>query len=256
MCVVGLYILPIVHYRLYVMAKTDIIGHRGAAGLALENTKSSFKKAVEVGAHTFEFDVRMTRDGQFVVCHDDTLGRVSNSTASIKSITYDELKRIPLWNNEHVPLLSDVLEIARAYSIRVIVEIKIEIQTDAHLENLCQILDEYEDLTITVASFKHATIATMQKIRPDYRFYLAENRHPITAIRKARATKVQGIDLNYKLLNPLTYCLARYWKLEIMIFTVNSLLLGRIIRLLYPAVAMCTNYPDRFIAQTARQEES
>lgn len=225
------------------MAKTDIIGHRGAAGLALENTMASFRKAVEVGVQTIELDVHVTRDGQFVICHDADLARISNSDAVIAAHTYNELKTFPLHNGDPVPLLKEVLEFARSHQLAVIVEVKV----DTHLEVLCKLLDTYPDLKMTIASFNHATVAELQKLRPQYRFYLAEKRHPFGAVRKARSLGVQGIDLNFKFMNPITYWLALLWRLEIMVYTVDSPVVGRILTLLYPGVAICTNHPERFI---------
>lgn len=53
----------------------EIVGHRGAAGLAPENTLASFEAAVAAGADRIEFDVRRTFDGQAVVFHDLTVDR-------------------------------------------------------------------------------------------------------------------------------------------------------------------------------------
>jgi glycerophosphoryl diester phosphodiesterase len=50
--------------------KIDIIGHRGAAGLAPENTLSAFKKACEIGVDAVELDVLLTADSNIVVHHD------------------------------------------------------------------------------------------------------------------------------------------------------------------------------------------
>ncbi|MBI4049613.1 MAG: glycerophosphodiester phosphodiesterase [Candidatus Doudnabacteria bacterium] len=52
-----------------------IIGHRGASGLAPENTVSSFKKAQELGVNMVEMDLRMDRHGRIVVAHDEDFGR-------------------------------------------------------------------------------------------------------------------------------------------------------------------------------------
>jgi glycerophosphoryl diester phosphodiesterase len=54
------------------------IAHRGARGLAPENTIDAFRKAVELGSDMIEFDVHLSRDGHAVVVHDDTLVRCSD----------------------------------------------------------------------------------------------------------------------------------------------------------------------------------
>jgi glycerophosphoryl diester phosphodiesterase len=225
------------------MTKVQIIGHRGAAGTELENTMPSFTKAIEFGVKTIEFDVHITKDNRFVVCHDESLIRVSNTHKRIKDLTYAELSEITLHNGTHVPLLEEVLLLARKHRTAVIVEVKIR----RELEALCELLDAFSDLDMIVASFKHDAIAAIRKLRPDCQLYLAEGHHPIEVLQKTRAVKAQGIDLNYKLLNPLTYLMAKRWNLKIMVYTVNNPFIQRCISFFYPDVAICTDHPERFI---------
>ena len=58
--------------------KTKVWAHRGASGYSPENTLDAFRKAVEMGADGIELDVQMTKDGELVVIHDETIDRVSN----------------------------------------------------------------------------------------------------------------------------------------------------------------------------------
>jgi glycerophosphoryl diester phosphodiesterase len=55
-----------------ISGKVDIIGHRGAAGLAPENTLAAFKKACKLGMDAVELDVFLTADSTIVVHHDYT----------------------------------------------------------------------------------------------------------------------------------------------------------------------------------------
>lgn len=55
-----------------------ILAHRGGAGLAPENTMAAFEHAAELGVHGFEIDVRLTKDEEVIVFHDETLGRTSD----------------------------------------------------------------------------------------------------------------------------------------------------------------------------------
>jgi glycerophosphoryl diester phosphodiesterase len=55
-----------------------LIAHRGASAYAPENTLSAFEKGIRMGAHMFELDVHVSKDGQLVVVHDDTLNRCSD----------------------------------------------------------------------------------------------------------------------------------------------------------------------------------
>jgi hypothetical protein len=71
-----------------------IIGHRGAAGLAPENTLASFKKAYELDVDMIEFDVRLTKDNIPVLMHDSRLGRTHHSRQSINNLTHIEIKKL------------------------------------------------------------------------------------------------------------------------------------------------------------------
>ena len=51
----------------------DLQGHRGARGLAPENTLPGFERALAVGVHTLELDIGLTRDGVVVISHDPRL---------------------------------------------------------------------------------------------------------------------------------------------------------------------------------------
>ncbi len=70
-----------------------IIGHRGASGLAPENTMASFDLARSMGADAFELDVRLTADGVPVVLHDATLDRTTDGTGPVATRTWAELQQ-------------------------------------------------------------------------------------------------------------------------------------------------------------------
>ena len=70
-----------------------IIGHRGAKGIAPENSLSGFKKAVELGTDAVELDVHLSKDNQLVVFHDMDLKRLTGQKILIKQLTFRELKK-------------------------------------------------------------------------------------------------------------------------------------------------------------------
>ncbi|MBI2359927.1 MAG: glycerophosphodiester phosphodiesterase [Deltaproteobacteria bacterium] len=75
-------------------SKPRIIGHRGAAGEAPENTLSSFQKAFGDGAAIVEMDVRGTKDGEVVIIHDATLNRTTNGRGRVSQRTLREIKAL------------------------------------------------------------------------------------------------------------------------------------------------------------------
>lgn len=71
-----------------------VLGHRGAAGEAPENTLASFRLALEQGAAILESDVRATCDGHIVMFHDERTGRTTDADASVAELTLEELRRL------------------------------------------------------------------------------------------------------------------------------------------------------------------
>jgi glycerophosphoryl diester phosphodiesterase len=71
-----------------------VIGHRGCAGLAPENTLTSFERGLVEGAAILETDVHLTRDGVPVLLHDDEVDRVSDGSGPVREHTLAELQRL------------------------------------------------------------------------------------------------------------------------------------------------------------------
>jgi glycerophosphoryl diester phosphodiesterase len=71
-----------------------VIGHRGNRAHAPENTLPSLLEAVARGADALEFDLRLSRDGALVLCHDATLERTTDGQGPVDSRTLAELQRL------------------------------------------------------------------------------------------------------------------------------------------------------------------
>jgi glycerophosphoryl diester phosphodiesterase len=113
-----------------------VFAHRGGSRLAPENTIVAFDRAVAEGVDGLELDVRLSKDGQVVVCHDARLDRTSNTMGAVKDMTASELARVDAgyrfttgdlsypfrWRGFGVPTLAEVL--ARCPRHPVIVEMK------------------------------------------------------------------------------------------------------------------------------------
>lgn len=69
-----------------------VLAHRGGSHLAPEHTMIAFEKALDLGVDGFEVDIRLTKDEEIVVLHDDTIERTSDGVGFVKDFTLDELK--------------------------------------------------------------------------------------------------------------------------------------------------------------------
>ncbi|OEJ67595.1 glycerophosphoryl diester phosphodiesterase [Magnetovibrio blakemorei] len=108
-----------------------IIAHRGASGLAPENTLAAFEKAFALGARAVEFDVTVSSDGVAVLMHDDDLARCSDGVGPVilKSLTQLQALDVGSWfgpefAGERIPTLSAVLDWALEQGVKVNLEIK------------------------------------------------------------------------------------------------------------------------------------
>ncbi|MFZ5790269.1 MAG: glycerophosphodiester phosphodiesterase [Pseudomonadota bacterium] len=93
-----------------------VIGHRGAAASAPENTIASIRRAAALGARWVEFDAKLTKDNVVILMHDDTLDRTTTGHGPVKATRWSEIRRLdagawfgPDWRGTRVPKLADVL---------------------------------------------------------------------------------------------------------------------------------------------------
>ncbi|KGR92184.1 glycerophosphodiester phosphodiesterase [Ureibacillus massiliensis 4400831 = CIP 108448 = CCUG 49529] len=71
-----------------------VLAHRGGAHLAPEHTMIAFQKAIDLGVDGFEIDIRLTKDEEIVVFHDDTVDRTTDGSGFVKDYTLEELKQL------------------------------------------------------------------------------------------------------------------------------------------------------------------
>ena len=87
-----------------------VLGHRGASAHAVENTMPAFERARADGADGVELDVRLARDGQLVVFHDDDLRRLAGRAERISDLDAAQIARVELLGCARIPRLEEVLE--------------------------------------------------------------------------------------------------------------------------------------------------
>jgi glycerophosphoryl diester phosphodiesterase len=76
-------------------ARTPLfIAHQGGENLAPSNTIAAFDLASSLGADVLETDVHLTKDGELVAIHDDTVDRTTDGTGRVDSFTWDDLKKL------------------------------------------------------------------------------------------------------------------------------------------------------------------
>ena len=108
-----------------------------------ENSLEAFRLAAAAG-YGVELDVQLSKDGQVVVFHDDTLDRVCGVHARVEEKSFAELKLFRLCGTEQrIPLLTEVLDVIRGRG-PLIVELKNGSRNRELCEKTYAILSEYE----------------------------------------------------------------------------------------------------------------
>ena len=86
------------------------ISHRGFKKSAVENTFKAFKDAVDIGFTYLETDLRTTRDGKLVLCHDSDLKRIANRDISLLEMDSSELNDISLLDGQKILLFNSFMK--------------------------------------------------------------------------------------------------------------------------------------------------
>lgn len=106
------------------------VAHRGLSALYPENSGEAFRAAAQLPYFGIETDVHVTRDGKFVVIHDDTTGRVGDRDLSVEGSTAAELAEVRLLGKDgaprelRIPALRDYLDICREGDKVCVLELK------------------------------------------------------------------------------------------------------------------------------------
>lgn len=108
-----------------------LVGHRGAAATAPENTLASLRQAHAEGATWVEFDVKLTADDIPILMHDDRLGRTTNGQGKVAKTRMEDLQMLdagnwfgPAFAGETVPTLRAALELCADLALGINIELK------------------------------------------------------------------------------------------------------------------------------------
>ena len=185
-----------------------IITHRGIHDNIniYENTLEAFKLSIKKG-YAIELDVRMTKDKQIVVFHDNNTKRLTKKDLIVEENTYQELNN---QNILHLPLLTEVLELVKG-KVPLLIEIK-PTKKDCELAtNLMTILNNYEG-KYAIQSFNPKVLYWFKRNYPNVlrgQLSMKYTKHKISSIKKYilskmlfnKITKPNFISYKYNELN-------------------------------------------------------
>jgi glycerophosphoryl diester phosphodiesterase len=228
-----------------------VIAHRGASGTCPENTLAAFRRAEALGAHMIELDVQLSRDGEVVVVHDDTVDRTTDGAGAVSAQTLAGLKRFDAgtwfgatYRGERIPTLAEVLA-----EIRLPVNVELKAGGGAGLEErtLAVVASAQALQRVVFSSFDAQSLLRMRSLTADAELAVLWTRRAVApAIELAKRVGARGLHLRKTAADRSSLAAARENHLEVRVWTVNEprefAPLGRL-----GASGVFTDYPERFL---------
>ena len=210
-----------------------VIGHRGAAGEAPENTLVGLRRAHALGCKWVEFDVRLTADGELILLHDDRLERTTNGRGHACELTLAAIRRFdagawfdPLFVGEPVPTLHEAIALLAELGLGANIELKSE-PGDALATALAatEILSRSWPRHLPaplVSSFSDQAVEAARDHAPDVPRGLLIRR--VTTARQRRAADLgcMTINVDHQSLRPAIVTRLREAGYFVMAYTVND----------------------------------
>ncbi len=153
-----------------------VVAHRGASGLEPENTLRAVRRAFELGADWVEVDVRVSRDGRFVVIHDESVDRTTDGRGLVSDMTFEELRRLDAGMGERIPCLEEVLEEAEGRGTLVV-----EVKVPGHEWRLMELLRSMDaSERVVLSSFYHRSVRKVKRLNPSVRTGVIISSQPVS----------------------------------------------------------------------------
>jgi glycerophosphoryl diester phosphodiesterase len=257
-----------IHHQI-IFSKTINISHRGASGYAPEHTLAAYELGAGMNGDYIEIDLQMTKDGELIAMHDETVDRTTNGTGLIKDFTLEEIKGLDAgsWFNEafpdkakpeymglQVPTLREVFD-RFGTNAKFFIETKSPEVYPGMEEQLLRILKEYDlvgedQLTdkVIIQSFSTESLQKINLIDESIPLIQLLSYYAPAVITDEEVAKIKdyaaGIGMHYTAISPAYVKKVRDSGLVIMPYTVNEkedmeMLLD------WGVTGMFTNYPHR-----------
>lgn len=230
-----------------------VIGHRGAAGVAPENTLEALRAGVEAGADMLEFDIHLTRDRVPVLIHDNNLMRTHHKRHFVHQSTLAELREVTKDTPSPIVTLEEVLD-----EFFGVIVLNIEIKQRGSAKEVVALLKKkyikrVGDWDMFVfSSFYGSELGAVRKISPHANLWLLHNRNPFIFIAFARRIQLDGVGFHRLYINDFALEIARRTNLFTYAYTVNrphtAMLLSR-----QGLDGIVTDYPKKVLAEIQKK---
>lgn len=249
----------------------QIIAHKGASGLAPENTMAAFQKAIDLGVDQIELDVRHTKDEEIIVFHDQTLDRIARDTlgnqikGDVHDYTLEQIQQFDVgswydshYSDERIPTLKQVLDFVDG-RIKVLIEIKHMDHPHYHdfAEKLVKVVmsEKNGEDWIILQSYEPKYLDEVHELDPDIQtkaLVVGEDSAPLIAFyletrihmgRAKESNRMKAINPHWETVSPRRIFQMHAKGYEVHVYPVNSR--DEMVRMLNAGVdGIITDYPD------------
>ena len=228
-----------------------IIGHRGAAGLAPENTLAGFAHAAALGVHGVELDVHSV-DGRLLVIHDDRLERTTSGSGDIRSLGIGQLRALDAGGGQPIPFVEEIFGALPAE-----VGINLEMKGPATAEPVFAMLEDFghQQRDVLVSSFNLDELRRFAQLaRGAFDVAPLFQRWNGTIPHVAAELGAWSVNLGVRAATRRHVQELRSGGLRVLVYTVNDPLAAQ--RLFsWGVTGIFTDFPDRMIATVAPARE-
>ncbi len=232
-----------------------VIGHRGAAGHAPENTVAGFVKAASLGVRWVEFDVRLTRDKQAIVLHDEYLERTTNGSGLVSGRDWKDIKNYdagswydPEFSCETIPTLHKAILTLQELGLGANLEIKSSPGREHESGKIIAILIKKhwpKSLPpILISSFQPDCLAAVKEQAPDLKRALIVDKVPFDWEEKLQVLGCQGLHCRHDKLNKNLARQITVRGFSLRCYTVNDFKRAELL-FKWGVESVFSDYPDR-----------
>ncbi|MEK3721127.1 glycerophosphodiester phosphodiesterase [Paenibacillus sp. FSL H8-0034] len=223
------------------------LAHRGDPRKFPENTLASFRAAIERSFSYLELDVNLTKDGIPVVIHDPTINRTTNGTGKVYDYTWEELQQFDAGHGERIPLLLDVLQLAKG---RAIVDIELKQNGDWYPGMERAVWDAIKqsgmEEQVVVTSFDHYAILRMRELALALELGLVIYGATPSIFPLMEQLKAKYLAVKYIYLTEDYVQLCESKGIQVIAWTIDDEASMRAFRARFPNVLVCTNELERW----------
>lgn len=183
--------------------KVTLVAHRGYSAQAPENTVPAIQKAAEYGFDYVEIDIRQTKDGVWVLMHDEDIKSVCDKRGKVSSYTYYDLIACNVvkganadeYENLKIPTLEQALKACLEFNVKPMIEIKD--YTDEGLKTLLDTVEKYGfTKSCSVISFSREALEGIRELNSEIKIFKLVSKLTDKEMKKCLSAKDMGVSFN------------------------------------------------------------